>query len=249
MDIEALARIESILEEVAANLAGGGMSADTFRKLAALGLTTEQIAGVLEIMDGETEKRREKGRERWHRWKDKQLANVSQRLQTTANDSRKGARVEDNLQTKELAGQKKEERKEDARKRAFSDFWAIFPNKVGKRDAETAFLKALTRADIETILEGVRRYAAKTDDRPWCNPATFLNQDRWADMPAAQPMRQATAPPRREDPFQALAEIQDARNGQSFSSPDRQDAQRLPSVDGEREGVVVDLRRGAGGYS
>lgn len=76
----------------------------------------------------------------------------------------------------------------------FEAFWSIYPNRVGKRDAEKAFLKALKRADLETILAGLRRYAAKTDDRPWCNPATWLNQDRWEDAPADVPQRSAGPP-------------------------------------------------------
>jgi len=82
------------------------------------------------------------------------------------------------------------------RAREFGEFWAIFPNKVGKRDAEKVFAAARQRASFETILAGVRRYAAKTDDRPWCNPTTFLNQDRWTDQPALVPPRpQSTASP------------------------------------------------------
>lgn len=79
----------------------------------------------------------------------------------------------------------------------FEQFWTMFPNKVGKRDAEKAFAKAIQRASLEAILAGLIRYAAKTDDRPWCNPATFLNQNRWEDQPAPVPQRQATAPPKK----------------------------------------------------
>lgn len=75
-------------------------------------------------------------------------------------------------------------------------FWKRFPNKVGKADASKAFSKALTRIDIETMMIGLERYASKTDDRPWCNPATWLNQDRWTDAPAqtarASPVRRMT---------------------------------------------------------
>lgn len=183
------------------------MSAETFRKLAALGLTTEQIAGVLELMDeaaaeadARDEARKADARERWHRWNNKRKANVSKREQTLANNSREGmTRVEDNLQTKNLAGEKgKEEKIAPAALSSFPDFWSLYPNKVGKRDAQGAFLKALKRADPETILAGLRRYVAKTDDRPWCNPATWLNQDRWEDAPASvAPASRATAPPGR----------------------------------------------------
>jgi hypothetical protein len=38
---------------------------------------------------------------------------------------------------------------------------------------------------IEALMDGLARYVAKTDDRPWCNPATWLHQARWEDQPAA----------------------------------------------------------------
>lgn len=82
------------------------------------------------------------------------------------------------------------------RAREFAEFWTVFPNKVGKRDAEKSFVAARLRADFASIMEGVRRYAAKTDDRPWCNPTTFLNQDRWSDQPATAQSRPQTGPPR-----------------------------------------------------
>lgn len=78
----------------------------------------------------------------------------------------------------------------DARKPAlapdeFDAFWSLFPNKVGKPKARQAFVKARSRASFEAIMAGLARYAAKTDDRLWLNPTTFLNQERWTDEPAA----------------------------------------------------------------
>lgn len=84
-----------------------------------------------------------------------------------------------------------------ARGGEFERFWADYPHKVGKRDAKKAFERARKRADFDTIMAGLRRYAAKRDDRPWCNPATFLNQDRWGDQPAAVSPR-GRGPPQRE---------------------------------------------------
>jgi hypothetical protein len=66
----------------------------------------------------------------------------------------------------------------------FAKFWEVYPNKVGKAAAAKAFLAALKRASFEDIMAGLQRYVVKTDDRPWCNPATWLNQDRWQDQPA-----------------------------------------------------------------
>lgn len=78
----------------------------------------------------------------------------------------------------------------------FEQFWSVFPNKVGKADAVKAFLKAQHRVDFESLMAGLHRYVAKTDDRPWCNPSTWLNQDRWADEPAT-PQARGSPPPKR----------------------------------------------------
>ena len=234
------------------------MSPDVFRKLAALGLDHDQMAGVLEIMDAAAkaaadadEARKAKGRERWHRWQEKRQSNVSQHEQTLANDSRASVtRVEDNLLTKKISGKEEREEKTRVARPGFLQFWDIFPNKVGKRDAEVAFSKALQRADLETILAGVKRYAAKTDDRPWCNPTTFLNQDRWDDIPAAQPQRPATGPPRQNgrrtvmDAYHDIAREQGWTNEPTDIPGNNDDAQRLSAERGSgHEGVVVDLRR------
>ncbi|MEQ1405656.1 hypothetical protein ABK249_11995 [Neorhizobium sp. Rsf11] len=69
----------------------------------------------------------------------------------------------------------------------FDRFWETYPHKIGKPRAIKAFAAARKRADLETILDGLRRYVAKTDDRPWCNPATWLSEDRWDDLPAKPP--------------------------------------------------------------
>jgi len=64
-------------------------------------------------------------------------------------------------------------------------FWAEFPNKVGKADAMKAFDKASQKTTPDVLFPALNRYAKKTDDRPFCNPATWLNQERWLDQPAA----------------------------------------------------------------
>lgn len=98
-----------------------------------------------------------------------------------------------------------------------NEFWPIYPNKVGKPKALEAFLKARSKADLETIIDGERRYAGKTDDRAWCNPATWLNQERWNDRPAvvsrAPPQTQLTAHQQRT--AAAKAEIE------KFLNPDK----------------------------
>lgn len=79
----------------------------------------------------------------------------------------------------------------DARERAvcsgddFDRFWEAYPEKVGKPAARRAWRAAALKARIEDILAGLQRYKAqKPPDRAYCNPATFLNQERWNDQPA-----------------------------------------------------------------
>jgi uncharacterized protein YdaU (DUF1376 family) len=77
------------------------------------------------------------------------------------------------------------------------EIWPIYPHKVGKPVALASFIKARQRASLETILAGLRVYVGKTDDRPWCNLSTWLNQDRWNDQPAQ--VARGQPPPRLPD--------------------------------------------------
>ncbi|MFN3169276.1 MAG: GIY-YIG nuclease family protein [Hyphomicrobiales bacterium] len=77
----------------------------------------------------------------------------------------------------------------------FDEFWAAYPHKTAKPAAVKAFPKALKRAGFPEIMAGLRRYVGKTDDAAWCNPATWLNNDRWDDQPAPPVPRKNTGPP------------------------------------------------------
>lgn len=73
---------------------------------------------------------------------------------------------------------------------AWEWFWAKYPHKIGKADAQKAFAKAAKKSvPWGDFCAGLERYVGKTDDRAWCNPATWLNQERWTDQPALQPVR------------------------------------------------------------
>lgn len=73
-----------------------------------------------------------------------------------------------------------------AREASFDRFWRIWPNKVGRPAARRAYDKHWLE-ELE-IIAGVERYILeKPPDRPWLNPATFLNQERWKDQPAKLP--------------------------------------------------------------
>jgi 5-methylcytosine-specific restriction endonuclease McrA len=73
-------------------------------------------------------------------------------------------------------------------------FWSAYPNKIGKADALRKLEKAAKagKVDFAPLMEALARYANKTDDRPFCNPATWINQERWTDQPRAGPPRKPT---------------------------------------------------------
>lgn len=65
-------------------------------------------------------------------------------------------------------------------------FWNQYPHKVGKPKAVAKLELAMKRGIAwQSILDGLDRYIrAKPADRPWLNPETFINQERWTDQPA-----------------------------------------------------------------
>jgi hypothetical protein len=72
------------------------------------------------------------------------------------------------------------------------EFWPNIPNKIGKGKARDAYLKARKKTDKATILAGLPAYcvyeakrAKQADYRP-LHPATWLNQERWADEPTGK---------------------------------------------------------------
>lgn len=76
------------------------------------------------------------------------------------------------------------EEKREISKGSFDEFWNAYPHKVGKAAARLKFAMAMRKVLFSTLMDALARYVAKTDDRPWCNPATWLHQERWTDEPA-----------------------------------------------------------------
>lgn len=69
----------------------------------------------------------------------------------------------------------------------FEAFWQNYPRKVGKRAAETAFVRAAGRAGSHLpLIEGAVRLAADPnlpEPRFIPHPTTWLNRDGWLDAP------------------------------------------------------------------
>lgn len=77
--------------------------------------------------------------------------------------------------------------------REFEAFWEVVPKRVAKGAARKAFAAAVKRADPQTIIAGMVRYAESRrgqDATYTVHPATWLNADRWSDeaAPASRPL-------------------------------------------------------------
>lgn len=131
------------------------------------------------------------------------------------------AKVETAPDTEQIQSQiqkKKETRVTRLPSPDFDQWYSRYPNKVGKPEAQRAFAKARTKTSIESLNEGLTRYLAKTDDRPWCNPATWLNQERWTDEPA-QVARGSPRPARTDPVRNAIASLLDKMDQSNAEPP------------------------------
>lgn len=77
--------------------------------------------------------------------------------------------------------------------------YAAYPRKVARPAALRAIAGALGKADEQTLLAGVERWAAYwrasgTEERHIPHASTWFNQERWNDAPPAPPHSLATAP-------------------------------------------------------
>jgi hypothetical protein len=156
------------------------------------GATPEMILAAVRVAEAQEvsalEASREKTRQRVARWREAHPGNVTERYVTSRNGSREGVtRVEGLTSNSEIEPQEENKKRATSALSAEFDttFWPAFPNKTGKPKALSAFLAARRKAELTAIMAGLRRYvASKPPDRPWLNPATFLNQERWDDQPA-----------------------------------------------------------------
>jgi hypothetical protein len=65
----------------------------------------------------------------------------------------------------------------------FEQFWKKYPNKVDRQGSAQALARVGSNGvNWMTVMHGLDAYIAKNDDRPWCNPTTWINQARWEDL-------------------------------------------------------------------
>jgi hypothetical protein len=81
----------------------------------------------------------------------------------------------------------------------FDSFWQAYPKRVGKGAARRSWAKLRPDLELQAII--LAAVAAQRTSDQWCkedgryipNPATWLNQERWADEVAAPPGRDSRA--------------------------------------------------------
>lgn len=67
----------------------------------------------------------------------------------------------------------------------FDLFWAAYPRKVAKPDAQKAWKQVTKKHDPQVILAGLETYGFSSDGRFVPYPATWLRRERWLDEGAA----------------------------------------------------------------
>jgi hypothetical protein len=107
-------------------------------------------------------------------------------------------------------------------------FEAAYPHKVGMAVALKALDAARSsgRVSWRVVIEALEAYAAKTDDRAWCNPKTWIEQERWNDRPAKPPSNGAKPSP--GDRARRLARQMEARER---AGPDQRPADAVGGAD------------------
>jgi len=171
------------------------VSASTLRLLMAAGLGGDALLAVVESIEADAVRPKSSGAERQARYRARRAASVTSDVtrNVTESDATPPNKESSPTPPKEinpppssLRSVSRSAREDDDVEFEFSEnFWPLYPHKVGKPTALIAFRKARRCAELAAILAGLQRYIReKPPDRSWLNPATFLNQQRWADEPA-----------------------------------------------------------------
>lgn len=200
---------------------------DLFRQLTSLALTTEQIDGVLAIIEAREkaykdaeESRKAQVRERVQRWRNKQPKDDVTLPKHNGNGVKRLTRGVDSSSKKVITEEKKDI---SLREQQEAEFWAAYPRKVGKPAALKALSAALKKTDFATIMAGVVRYAgerAGQDPQFTKHPGPWLNGEHWADEPMPAIIPKATAPPPQRTVRDVVSEIANGTYGHA-TQPDR----------------------------
>jgi hypothetical protein len=106
---------------------------------------------------------------------------------------------------------KEQEQKSSARQaERFADWWAVYPKKVKRKDAESLWARRKFDVIADQLIADVLNRTANDDgwQRGYVpDPTTYLNQERWNDEVRAAPTARA-GPPAAASPSKALLAMQ-----------------------------------------
>lgn len=101
----------------------------------------------------------------------------------------------------------------------FDEFWNLYPKKIDKTQAIRQFRRALQRATFEDILAGLIRFAndpnLPEEKRFIKNPATWLNNDGWAEGPLPERKNKRQKQETDWDALDRWAREQDEKNAEN----------------------------------
>lgn len=117
--------------------------------------------------------KKEKNKKRISEWRDKQLVTEN----VTHYES-----VRNTHKVKESKVNKSKENKINISCFSFLDFWAVYPNKTSKADAEKRYNK-LSETDREIIKKTINNFIENKPFKDYNHPmaSTYINQKRWLD--------------------------------------------------------------------
>jgi hypothetical protein len=180
------------------------VSLASLQKLMSLNLSTEQMAGVMEVLTVELAPKRSGAAERQARYRARKKGvtrdvtnNVTRDVTETSPVTSRPSRVEDNIINISLVETSRNKKpippsplSSKPLPDGFEQFWAIYPKRDGAMDRKgsaKAFTAALRRVSLTTILDGAEHFAQAMTARGKVGteyiplPRTWLNGDRWND--------------------------------------------------------------------
>lgn len=173
-------------------------------KLFGLGLSTEQLKGVMEVLAVELaplEERRNKDR---LRKRQRESTDGPQKIHGTSVESPQIARnVDINSLPSETIKTNLPLSPSKPEPDGFDAFWACYPKRSGAADrkaAVKAFGPAVKRADLETILHGARAYNSEMTAKGKIGTEfvkqarTWLNADGWTEYQSSSPLASVERP-------------------------------------------------------
>ncbi len=208
------------------------------------------------------EKARKSAEARWNANASESDANASKKTCERIANARPKHDERNALQSPDTSLQEEQQKQQHVQPLAalcrFADFWAAYPNKKGKQEAEKTWKRRKLDSRCDELIGHVRLMEAHDDGwRRGYVPmgSTYLNQARWEDVP----QESARAGPQTAQPMtqlgktaQALMALEAFGNGgldQSGNCGGPQEAHVLGSgTDSSSGGYSADRRRLAGGH-